>query len=428
MKSVFSPKFIFDFLVVFLYLFPLTPSWMYGLTTRMTSAMIAIIVLLIKRNKVKQVFKNMNKKHLRISLLCLCSCFFLLLITNALNASSFPDNLIFKLSYFLYIIVFVIVFSVFCLVEFDTAIDFLKVYGAIFIVQFVAVMTAVVSTEVRLLLYNLFYYGDDRFEKSIVWGTRIMGIALHSATGSVTCATGAVLIAYIFLKKKIGLSLFLFLYGIVFLTTMFIGRTGTIVEAVIFLYTILMGGQNLLRKIVPMLFFELLLTYTLTEVMSKNDSGNAETVMKWITSPLDSDSRMNSMSGINRHLPEFSSEFIFGTGVMRGHTPGHAYVESDSGYVMIISSLGIVGAFLFYFSYFCLFTSSRLKLMKPSIKYYFLLIIICAYVIEYKEPFMLKHTFPFMLVYLAFYDRRITQSTKKYLAANVTKRSEFEGK
>lgn len=422
MKFVISPKFIFDFLVVFLYLFPMTPTWMHGLTTRITSAMIAIFVLLIKREKVKQVVKSMNIKHLRTSLLCLCSCFFLLLITNAINVSSYPDNLIFKLSYFLYIIVFVIVFSFFCLIEFDTAIDFLKVYGAIFIVQFVAVMSAVVSTEVRLLLYNLFYYGDDRFEKSIVWGTRIMGIALHSATGSVTCATGAVLVAYIFLKRQIGLSLFLFLYGLVFLTTMFIGRTGTIVEAFIFLYTVMMGGRNLFKRVIPITFFGLLLTYTLTEVMSKNDSGSAETVMKWITSPLDTESRMNSMSGINRHLPEFSSEFIFGTGVMRGHTPGHAYVESDSGYVMIISSLGIIGAILFYFSYFSLFTSSRLKTMKPSIKYYFLLIIICVYVIEYKEPFMLKHTFPFMLVYLAFYERVMTQSTKKQLITNVTRR------
>lgn len=422
MKFVISPKFIFDFLVVFLYLFPMTPTWMHGLTTRITSAMIAIFVLLIKREKVKQVVKSMNIKHLRTSLLCLCSCFFLLLITNAINVSSYPDNLIFKLSYFLYIIVFVIVFSFFCLIEFDTAIDFLKVYGAIFIVQFVAVMSAVVSTEVRLLLYNLFYYGDDRFEKSIVWGTRIMGIALHSATGSVTCATGAVLVAYIFLKRQIGLSLFLFLYGLVFLTTMFIGRTGTIVEAFIFLYTVMMGGRNLFKRVIPITFFGLLLTYTLTEVMSKNDSGSAETVMKWITSPLDTESRMNSMSGINRHLPEFSSEFIFGTGVMRGHTPGQAYVESDSGYVMIISSLGIIGAILFYFSYFSLFTSSRLKTMKPSIKYYFLLIIICVYVIEYKEPFMLKHTFPFMLVYLAFYERVMTQSTKKQLITNVTRR------
>ena len=59
MKFVISPKFIFDFLVVFLYLFPMTPTWMHGLTTRITSAMIAIFVLLIKREKVKQVVKSM---------------------------------------------------------------------------------------------------------------------------------------------------------------------------------------------------------------------------------------------------------------------------------------------------------------------------------------------------------------------------------
>ena len=400
-------KYIFDFLVLFGFLFQMTPEQIPGFNSRRISALLAIVVLIFRHKKVMSVWRGLSKSNIKKAIGCLIVCGFLLLISYVSKGVSSPQNEYFEPWYIIYLVLYVIIFPLFCLVEFNDIKDFAKVYLGIFSVQFVAVVMSAISTPFRLILYELFYYGDDRFDKTVMFGSRIIGIALNSSAGSITCCTCALLLAYLLLKNKIKYIPFLFFYGMVMLTTLFIGRMGVVVEVIILLAVLFMGGRKAVGRGFVMMAMLGLFSLLLAKVMTSMDTGNSDTLEQWMTAVFDEEEREHTLQGINRDsaLPEFSSEFILGTGVMTGRTPGGAIVNSDSGYIMILSSLGIVGALFYYAFFFLLYSQHKHKNEERKVALFFLITILCSFIVEYKEPYMLKYTMPFMIIYLSLFER-----------------------
>lgn len=394
MKKILN--FLFDFIILFGFLFE---CHFIGdsLTTRRLAAVIAFVYLVIHFNEVTILFGQIRKKNFRRVLGAFIFCSLLVLISK--NDTSYSYNSYFEVWYFVNIFLYVIIFPVFCFFRLKSVKYLVWLLSAILIVQAVVVFMSYISTPVRVFLYEFFYDGDDRFEQQIINGTRIMGIALHSSTGSITCSAIALLLSYATLKKDLPYLSYVILFSVLILMTLFIGRTGVLVEIVLFAFTLFFHPSKSIYKIGLLIPIFALFLYSLTTIIASSDSNTTETFVKWMTGLFNED-RTDTFNAIKSDgFPSLTHEFIFGTGIMTGKTPEGVVLRSDSGYVRLYTSLGIVGGILYYWAFYNLFNIARPKRYSSRIiSLFFSLIIIIAYIIEYKEPFMMKYIFPWSIV------------------------------
>lgn len=377
------------------------------MTSRRISVIIAILTLLYRHKKFRELLTKIRKNKLKESLFALVICA-IIVSFNSLGVERNSGSTYFEIWYFVNLILYVPVFAFYCAVEFKNAKSFLYVYAGCFILQAIAVYMAVVDSTVRILLYELFYTGDDRFVDSVAKGTRIMGIALHSSTGSIICSTSIVLATYCYLKHEISMLSFCLLSIVFISTTMFIGRTGLLIEVVCFIYAFL--AENKRNKIGGLIFAgiaAIIVFYIVVEILSRSDSVfGGEALKNWISEAFNRNGQKNTMDQIVRVMPPFSSEFILGTSVMNGRTPDGSVFDTDSGYIMIYASLGIVGALFYYLANISLYQITKTKKIDKVIYKYIILLSFLSFAIEYKEPFMLKYVFSFIIVTLSLFNAK----------------------
>lgn len=404
--------YLYHFMVLFGFLFEIPLAG--PITTRRFSCILAIFTLFRHKEQLHVLFTKIRKDYFKKSILAFAMCAIIVSL-NSIGIKRNNASTYFEIWYLINLFLYVPVFALYCVIEFKNAKSFFLVYAGCFILQAIVVYMALMDTSFRLLLYELFYTGDDRFAKSIIDGTRIMGIALHSSTGSIICSTSVVLLTYCYLKKQIN-TLYYYTLLIIFIsTTMFIGRTGVLIEIICFVYAIVAGKRgNKIGKLLLAVLTSLIVTFIITNLLSKSESAfGGEAMKKWISAAFDSESQKNTMDDIMRRLPPLNSEFIIGTSVMNGKTPAGTIFDTDSGYIMIYASLGIIGGIFYYIANLYLYRIAGINRSEKQIYRYFILLIILSFAIEYKEPFMLKYIFSFIIVTLTLFSAKERQIMKK---------------
>lgn len=395
-------KHIYHIIVIFGFLFEM-PIWGF-VTTRRISCIIAVISLLVNYKKLKAIYYIINKRNL-VKVFFLFSVCTILTIIYSIGVVKDDSFTYFEPWFFLNFLIYVFLFALYCVVEFKNVKSFLFVYSICFIIQAVFVYWAVIDTNMRLILYDLFYFGDDRFEKTIVNGSRIMGINLCGADGSVVCSTSIVLLTYCYLKEYINILKYFLLSAVFLFMTLFIGRTGILIELLCIIYASLFRKDSNRILVFSVIFISVvLLGLILSETLSNTDSG--EYLKKWMFSTFTSDAREGTLRGINRELPPFSSEFIVGSMVMVGKTSSGIIIDSDSGYIRLYASLGIIGSILFYTGVLCIYNVAKRRKNEYTINGFFLLLIVISYLIEYKEPFMLKYVFSYIILVVTLFSAK----------------------
>lgn len=371
-------------------------------TTNLCS-LIAILYLAYHKNAVSKTLSlfngNLNYFYLSTSL-----CVLICLVNNALYSNNVGviDEL--QLGRLIPLFIQVIAFSIFCLVEFREYEDFAKTMICVFCVQVVAVSLSVTNPEVRMYLYEHFYFGDDRFDYTVEEGTRFMGIALNSSSGSVICSIIIAVLCGMKVLNRIKDGFFWLFVGLFMTMTFFIGRTGVLVEIGMLAY-ILIYKKKKAKSLSYVIIMVTLMFISINQFLSQMDSQISEAVWTWMTDPFSEEGRENTLSGIVTHIPSFSKELIFGTNVMRGSLPSGDYVQSDSGYIKMYCALGIVGSFLYYFAY-CAILSSGISRLPREAKYYIYVMISLAFIIEYKQPFFLMSSFTWAILTIGLFLKR----------------------
>lgn len=404
MNSIF--KYIYHIIVLFFFLFEI--RLVGPITTRRISIFIAIISLFIFRKKFISFFRYINRRHFKTGLLLIFGCFLLTCINTFFITTRLQSNEYLEPWYFVNLLLYIIVFSFYCVTVFENYKEFAWVIIGCFLIQSVAVFFSVTNDTVRMFLYSMFYTGADgerEFGDSIEIGSRIMGIALHSSNGSVTCSTCGIVLIYLLMCQKIKPLLFYILFAIIIVTTSFIGRTGVLILlATLLFYIISSGNRKLIRDTIFICIFTPIVIYAIVSIMSQLDDRLYNYFSEWMTAPFSDAERQKTIDKINRRIPEFSSEFILGTSVIVGRTPGGAVVSSDSGYVMNYIALGVIGSLMFYVAMLNFYIMAHIKSNKRRNYLFFVLLIIISFIIEYKEPFMLKYIFPFTIITLGLFN------------------------
>lgn len=402
MKVIFN--YLFHLLVIFGFLFEI--PLVGPLTTRRISCFIAIISLLFKRKELKKLFATLDIRKFKKSVANFIICMLLTLICSIGVEQNYMSSYL-EPWYFFNLLLYVPLFAIYSVLEFRSVKEYLYVYIGCFLIQTIVVYYATIDSSFRLLIYELFYSGDNRFERYIENGTRVMGIALHSSTGSIICSTSIVLLTFCYIKKYINNIAFWVLSVLFISMTLFIGRAGMLVELICLVYAIIFGKNG--NKIVIITLASIgafIVGFIILSLLSSSDSNAGDYLVEWMTDAFTSEGRQETLNNINRTLPPISLEFIFGTTVMTGRTPSGTTFDSDSGFVMMYSSLGIIGSILYYMANLNLYKVARIYNNNVEIYRYFLLLIILSFAIEYKEPFMLKYVFSYMIVVLALFSAK----------------------
>lgn len=395
-------RYIYNIIVLFGFIFEI-PIVSF-LTTRRISCIIAIIYLLVNYKKLRTIYALMDKKSI-VNIVFLLSVPFLLTVIYSLGIVRDTTSIYLEPWFFLNLLIYVLLFAIYCVIEFEDVKSFLFVYLSCFVIQVIFVFWAVIDSNMRLLLYNLFYFGDDRFEDAIENGKRIMGIKLYGAEGSVICSTSIVLLTYCYLKNYIKVIVYFVFFIVLFGMTLFIGRTGVFIELLCVFYAILFGKRvNRLMVFILVVISVILIGFFLSEILSHAENG--EYLFRWMLNAFTNEGRDATLNGINRTLPPFSTEFIFGTMVMFGKTSSGIIVDSDSGYIRMYSSLGIIGSIFFYLGILSLYRIVKINKNEKLIKCFFLLLIIISFIIEYKEPFILKYVFSYIILVVTLFSAK----------------------
>lgn len=393
--------FVFRLLVIFGFLFEIHIK--EPITSRRLSVLIAIITLVFRRKQLNLLFSHIDKSKFMGAILLFSGCL-LLICLNSYIVLRNPNNTYMDPWHIMNLLLYVLVFSFYSVVEFKKIRSFVVIYSVAFLIQAVAVFYAAINDSFRLYLYANFYSGDDRFERSIEMGTRIMGIALNSSQGSVICSTSIILLTYAIIVNSIPRVLYYTLCAIFVPMTMFIGRTGALIEIIVILfYVYTSGSKKLILNSLIVIIASIIGGLILNQVLSNIDSSVAEQLMSWMTASFDSEDRQNTLDHIHRELPGFSLEFILGTGIRGGITPNGNVVDSDSGYIINYSALGIIGSLMYYIAHLKMYKMTLYVNKGKQKRRFFLLLFIISYLIEYKEPYMMKYIFSYIIITLGLY-------------------------
>ena len=373
-----------------------------GLTTRRLVIAIAISTLLFRVEDCRKIISLMHFEKIKMSVFLLSLCGF---ITYLHHINSFTRSAYGHVEYWYYFfnVIYILIFAIYCAVEFKSLKEFAIIWTSIMVLESIVIFYAVIDTSFRLFVYDYFYWGDDRFEKTIEFGSRIMGVGLHAATGSLTMSTSIMLLTYMRIKKIIPDLLYFTFTVIIMSATAFIGRTGLMVEIFIASYYILFHGHSVNKQIGGLISFFIIVA-GISYVARSSDTGYGDGLLDWMMELFYSDQREETLRGIYHNgFPPLSFDSIFGTGITTGYNYKGVTYYPDSGYIRLWISIGIVGFFSYYIAMYDMLSAPIIKNLPIDEKRYFLFCIFLSFFVEYKEPFMMKYIFPWfiMTIFLA---------------------------
>ena len=367
------------------------------ITSRRLVLIVAIFMLIIKNEKAQKIWRSLHKIRMQRCAILLSIC---TLITFVHNLSNITTSLYGHIEYWYYLfnMLYILVFSIFCAVEFKTIKEFALVWLTIMVVESFAIYYAIINSSFRLFLYNTFYWGDDRFEKTIEWGSRIIGIGIHSASGSLTMSTAVVLLMFLKLRNRINDILFYICFLIIFVATAFIGRTGMIVEIGVFVVYLLYQGHSMKKQLTAVILL-FAIVWGITYLANSADTGYGGVLIDWITAVFDSQSRSEIVHGISRKgFPPLSFDSLFGTGLSTGYRYNGLVYSPDSGYIRIWISIGMIGFVSYYLAMYYMLSTPKTAYLFKDERRFILFAIIIIFIVEYKEPFMMQYVFPWFIM------------------------------
>lgn len=393
---------IYHIIVLFGFLFEI--PLMGPLTTRRISLLLALISLLINYKATREVTNLFKTKFLRKSLFFYTISFFIAFFNIFLLPEGNYDASYFEPWYILYIILYVVLFSIYTVQEFKEIKYFGYILFSCFFIQAIIVYTAVLYAPVRLVVLHLFNSGfEDQYASVVENGSRIMGIGLAFSTGSIICSILGVFLTYMVIKNQLSFVRFLFFYAILASLTVFIGRTGVAVELLCLFFILIKRPHFFFKYSIVLVLVLLGLVHVISNTLLNSDIANGDMFIEWMTALFSKEGRGKTLEGIHQTMPVFSYRFIMGTGVMQGQLPQGDYMYSDCGYVMIYSALGIIGAITYYLANLNLYRSVLRNVRDRLPRLFIIFLILIAFVIEYKEPFMQKYVFSYIILTIGLF-------------------------
>lgn len=264
------------------------------------------------------------------------------------------------------------------------------------VIQSFIVIASFSVPQIRTYLFQIQSFDDDFLS------TRIVGLGIAGAKGSIYLITGFIINVYYLLFYKRDIK-FILSAVIIFVATLLVGRTGFYVGLVLIVYLIFVGMMKILNKEAIKIFIRIIAVMVIIcfslFLSSKFISINLDSLSYTIN-------RLSELWTTRRtfeiiaemNVPILTIELLFwGHGFEKGYQNG-IKIWHDSGYIQRYFSLGLLPA---VFSYFILlrYIVRLIRCLENKNKSIFwLLIVSILVVIEYKEPFIYALALPFVII------------------------------
>lgn len=380
-----------------------------GQTTRRISFIVGLVYILIHKEYANKLYKNcINDKKIK-KFTCLALFCFVLSAFNVVFADNSPSAQYFDWYGYIYFFLYVFLFGLFCVIAFVDSKEFMMTWSTVMVLQSIIILISLTSPALREFLYNYCYTGDDRMEKMMESGTRLMGIGIHSSMGSVVMASACIMLIYLKIRKNIPNTIFITYYLLIFAATLFVGRTGMLVELAA-LIAFFLVDKNIKRNLAILSVLSLVVVILVYMLLSSLDEVVAESLYSWFTMTSESGGLEGTVSGIARHgWPPLNPELLFGTGIYVGYNYNGILYDPDSGYIRMYMAIGVIGLVCHYLALYYLLSAPKYKYSKVMNRY-FMIVLLIAYAIEYKEPYFWAYILPW-----AIFTIRLFDSNEKYL-------------
>lgn len=370
------------------------------LTTRRVAIFISILVIILKHQKAKLIFKNM-KSTIKTSFILLSVCFFITLF-HVSSIVPMPMVQYFEPRDVVTLVVGVLAMGIWSGLEIKSFEKFAQLIVAFVLVQSICTFISAVNQPFRI--YVAEHFMDESYvnrSQQVIYGMggRAAGIGLAWSMGSLVLAFGCMMLIALKMESKIRTIWFGIIYAIVFGATALMGRTGMIVEVLMLLYYGISSKSY--RNVFLLTAIAVVSVFVLNQVLSYYDAFMAEITREWILQFMDSDKVgdiNNQVSGGG--IPDFSSDFIFGTGQILGKYGRYTF-DADSGYVRSYTSIGVVGMFCYYIGMFLMLITPIKKGIPKNMRNFLYVGILVLFVVEYKEPYIGMTIFPFIIFSMA---------------------------
>lgn len=357
------------------------------------------IINILKQYKIKNIF-------LFIGLITIL----LTIYTTILNwgyydGSENSKNNYLEPVYLVYIFAYVFLGSIILSRMVNNEEEFCKIIVRIMLFQALCIYIGFFNNSFNTFIYKNFYSDDGRFLNTVSNNTRIVGIQLGGADGSIALLIGMICCLYLMCFVENKKQKYLFCYLVILLATFLVGKTGAYIGlcGIIIFYLIKFLKNKNIKEIIKSIVLAFLflaivrIAYDYLILNGILDIHLVEFFLKWITQgSLDSIEALKEMV-----IPNLTFETFFGTGIMRGTTKLGTVVSHDSGYVMFYSGLGLMMSIVFYSSMYGSFFNIVSKIVNKEKKGFLICLILIMMFIETKEPFFLKYRFPFVLLTLS---------------------------
>lgn len=371
------------------------------LTSRKLAALFCALFLIINFKKNNEVISQCVKRRY-IGFFALMIACALIAQWNEIGIFKLSSNVYIEPYYYIWIIVYYLIFPLYFCISYKNIKEFAISYIAIMLLQSMVVFSAAANTSFRLFIYENFSTSDGRFDSTVYWGTRIVGIYLDSSFGSITMSLACILLVYLRLDGKISRIPFIFLFVVILAATFFVGRTGLYLEIVILLAYLLLEREFSTKVLIGICVVVGCLV-ALSTVLSNVNGEISKLIVGWATELFNEDTRTNTIDILtSMDVPPFSSQMILGTNVILGVLPDGSPMTSDSGYARAYSCIGVVGFALYYFGMLLLLRSWVPKPSRPA-RIFIALLILIAFVIEIKEPYFMKYNYTIVVMVIVIF-------------------------
>lgn len=232
--------------------------------------------------------------------------------------------------------------------------------------------------------------------------TRATGLGCEGATLGFFLAVSMMACAYFMVNKKNPVKYIIY-YAIIFVAACLASRTGLLLGTVILVYALLYQA----KKSVARLFIEVavvaFIVYKVNGLINENISNmRVGYLMDWWKGIFDT-KKGSSLYAISKmEIPPISFETIIGTGIRRGTSSAGTMIWNDMGYVQSYFAMGLICSILFYLSLLKKSIKKIMTVKDAGLKYILLFWLILIYVMEMKEPFIMKYI-PVFLINMSYY-------------------------
>lgn len=256
--------------------------------------------------------------------------------------------------------------------------------------------------------------------------TRATGLGCEGATLGFFLAVSLVACAYFIVNKKNPVKYIIY-YAFMFAASCLVSRTGLILGTVILIYALLyQAKKSVLRLIIEVAVIGVIL-YKGYELINANIyQMRLNYLMEWWKSVFNT-GKGSSLYALNKmEIPPISLETIIGTGIRRGTSSAGTKIWNDMGYIQSYFGMGLICAAVFYLSLLKKVYKKIAKIGDKGLRYILLFWLTIIYVMELKEPFILKYI-PVFFINISYFVSKREEELKKNEPKNQCNSSNIQG-